>query len=93
MTNGTNLQPHRGTLVLILGIVGIVCCFPCGIAAWVMGGSDLRAMAEGRMDPTGEGMTKGGKICGMISVAFAVIGMIVYGTTIALGVASELGNN
>ena len=55
-----NLQPHRGTLILVLGIVGLVCCFPVGIAAWIMGNGDLKAMAEGRMDPTGEGMTKAG---------------------------------
>jgi len=40
------LRPHRGTLILVLGILGLVCCFICGIVAWVMGSSagrqDLR---------------------------------------------------
>lgn len=47
------LRPHRGTVILVLGIVGIVCCFICGIIAWVMGNGDLREMAAGRMDPSG----------------------------------------
>ena len=60
------LTPHRGTLILVLGIVGLVvglfgsfcCCIfgiagcICGIIAWVMANKDLRKMAEGRMDPT-----------------------------------------
>lgn len=81
MTNGTpdsSLQPHRGVLILILGILGIVCCLVLGIVAWVMGNSDLKAMAEGRMDRTGEGLTKAGKICGMIGVILQVLYLIGY---------------
>lgn len=81
MTNGTppsGLQPHRGVLILVLGILGIVCCLITGIVAWVMGNSDLKAMAEGRMDPAGEGLTKAGKICGMIGVILQVVGWIIY---------------
>ena len=78
MTDGTALRPHRGTLVLILGIVGIVCCMPAGIVAWVLGHQDLRDMNSGLMDPAGRGMTQAGKILGMISVALAVIAFIVW---------------
>jgi hypothetical protein len=38
------LQPHRGTAVLVLGILSRVVCAPSGIAAWVMGSNDLAAM-------------------------------------------------
>ncbi len=62
------VRPHRGVMILVLGILGIVLCAICGIVAWVMGNSDLREMQAGRMDKTGEGMTKAGKICGMIGV-------------------------
>ena len=51
------LKPHRGVLILVLGILGIVCCFICGIIAWVMGNGDLREMAAGTMDPSGQGLT------------------------------------
>ena len=43
--------PHRASMVLVLGILGLVVCFICGIIAWVMGNADLREMDAGRMDP------------------------------------------
>jgi hypothetical protein len=71
------LTPHRGVLILVLGILGIVCCFICGIIAWVMGNGDLREMDAGRMDPSGRGLTQAGKVCGMISVILLIIGIVV----------------
>ncbi len=73
-----HLQPHRGVMILVFGILGLVICVIFGIVAWVMGGGDLRAMAEGRMDPTGEGLTKAGKICGMISVVLTIVGIVIW---------------
>ena len=72
-----HLQPHRGVMILVFGILGLVICVIFGIVAWVIGGGDLRAMAEGRMDPTGEGLTKAGRICGMISVALTIVGIVI----------------
>ncbi len=73
-----NLRPHRGVMILVFGIIGLIFCVIFGIVAWVMGGGDLRAMAEGRMDPTGEGLTKAGRICGMISVALTIVGIVIW---------------
>ncbi len=72
------LAPHRGTLVLVLGVLGIVCCFICGIVAWVLGNTDLREMAAGRMDPEGRGLTQAGKICGIISVGLQIVGLVIW---------------
>ncbi|KPK81369.1 MAG: hypothetical protein AMJ81_10650 [Phycisphaerae bacterium SM23_33] len=66
------VRPHRGAVVLTLGILGIVPCFICGIVAWVLGNTDLREMRAGRMDPAGEGMTRAGKICGIVGVCVAI---------------------
>jgi hypothetical protein len=74
---GEPLRPHRGGAVLALGILGLAVCFICGIIAWVMGNEDLRAMREGRMDPSGESMTSAGRICGMISVFLAIAGIVI----------------
>ncbi len=79
------LRPHRGGVILTLGILGIVCCFICGIIAWVMGNSDQREMAAGRMDRSGEGLTQAGKICGMISVILWIIALVIQILVIALG--------
>lgn len=71
------LKPHRGTLILVLGILSIVCCFICGIIAWVMANKDLKEMAAGTMDPTGRGTTQAGKICGIISVILAIVVFVI----------------
>ncbi|MEE9130572.1 MAG: DUF4190 domain-containing protein [Phycisphaerales bacterium] len=83
-----HLQPHRGVMILVFGILGLVICVIFGIVAWVMGGGDLRAMAEGRMDPTGEGLTKAGRICGMISVALTIVGIGIWVLIMILAVGA-----
>ena len=70
------LRPHRGGIILALGILGIVCCFICGIIAWVMGSNDLKEMAAGRMDPSGQGITQAGRICGIVSVVLLILQFI-----------------
>jgi hypothetical protein len=77
------MKPHRGTLILVLGILSLVVCGPLGIAAWIMGSGDLKAMDAGIMDPGGRGNTNAGKICGMIATILLLIGVAI-GTLIFL---------
>lgn len=75
-----HLQPHRGNLVLVLGVLGIVfnvCCIP-GILAWIFGASDLKQMKAGTMDPSGESTTRAGYICGIIGTCMVFVGILVY---------------
>ena len=73
-----NLKPHRGTLILILGILGIFCCgIFTAIPAIIMGSGDLKAMDAGTMDPAGRGNTNAGKICGIIGCVLFVLGIVV----------------
>ena len=72
------LKPHRGGIVLALGILGLVVCTICGIIAWVMGNNDLREMTAGTMDPSGRGMTQAGKICGMVSVIIPIVVLSIW---------------
>lgn len=78
MPEGGPLRPHRGTTILVLGILGLVVCGPLGIVAWVMGSGDLKEMQAGRMDPSGEGMTKAGKICGMIATILMIVVVAIW---------------
>ena len=71
------MQDHRGTLILVLGILSLIICQPLGIASWLMGNGDLRAMDAGTMDPEGRGLTQAGKICGVVSVVIFAIGLVV----------------
>lgn len=85
-TPGSVMQPHRGVLILVLGILGIVLCFVCGIVAWVMGNGDLKLMAAGQMDPTGMGLTKAGKICGIVGTVLGCIGLLWIVAVFVLGI-------
>ena len=85
-----SLIPHRGVLILVLGILGIVCCFICGIVAWVMGNNDMREIDAGRMDPTGRGLTQAGKICGMVGVILSIVAIVMQGIFMLLGMGSGL---
>ena len=84
---GGDLEPHRGTLILVLGILSLtVCGFFTGIPAWIMGKGDLAKIKDGMMDPEGEGPTKAGMICGMICCILTLISIVIVGLVIALGV-------
>lgn len=79
-------KPHRGVMILVFGILGLVCCVIFGIIAWVMGNGDLREMDAGRMDPSGRGLTQAGKICGIISVGLALVGLVFAMLSTLMGV-------
>jgi len=78
----SDYAPHRGGLVLALGLVALVggfsFCVPVviGPLAWIFGSIDLREMREGRMDPAGEGMTRSGQICGIIATLLMLLGIM-----------------
>ncbi|MCI0460620.1 MAG: zinc-ribbon domain-containing protein [Gemmataceae bacterium] len=82
----SHMQPHRGSLILTLGIVSFF-CFSCilGPVSWAMGASDLNKMRNGEMDPEGEGSTRAGMICGIISTILVVIVTIFYVILFAAG--------
>lgn len=71
-------RPHpRGTAVLVLGIIGIVICFPCGIIALIMGNNALKEIDANPGAYTNRSMVNAGRILGIIAVIIWVIGLIV----------------
>ena len=82
---GAPMRPHRGTMILVFGILSWVVCFIFGIFAWVMGNSDLRAMDAGQMDPSGRGITQAGKIVGMVNIILCIITIPIVLILAALG--------
>ncbi len=82
-------KPHRGTLILIFGILSWFVCVLFGIAAWVMGNNDLAEMRQGIMDRSGEGLTTAGRILGMIStiIAIVVLGVAIIVALLSFGLA------
>lgn len=80
------MKPHRATTILVLGVLSLVLCAPLGIAAWLMGRGDLKAMDAGEMDPSGRSNTNAGRICGLIATVLLGLGLIGFLIAMALGV-------
>ena len=61
----------RGPLLFAFGLVSLAPSpvFLLGLAAWIMGSNDLKAMATARMDRNGERLTRYGRILGLLGVA------------------------
>jgi uncharacterized Zn finger protein (UPF0148 family) len=84
-------EAHRGGLILTLGILSIVASCLCalvglilGISAATMASADNNKMRNGMMDPSGQGATTAGQVCGIIGIVVAVLNMIL-GCLIAVG--------
>ena len=76
------MTPHRGTLILCLGISSLILCFPlgavCGSIAWIFANTDLRAMRTGTMDPAGRGSTEAGRFIGILGIFVTLLIGIVW---------------
>jgi len=85
----SNLTPHKGQLVLILGIISTVlsvigvCCCPfglgalgCGIPAIILGSTDMKGMSQGIIDPSGKGQSQTGMILGIVGVAISALRLV-----------------
>ena len=66
----------NATMILVLGIVGILCCNFLGPVAWYMGKQELQGIAEGRLAATNEGTARAGMILGIIGTCFLVFGIL-----------------
>ena len=94
------LAPHRGGLILAFGIIGMVILVGCtplciislplAIAAWVMANNDLRAIADGKMDPDGETVTRAGKIIGIICCVLSVLLLLLAMVFVVVSIVSDV---
>lgn len=66
----------RGTISLVLGILGLLCCALLGPVAWYLGSQELKAIAAGESPATGEGVAKAGMILGIIGSVLLILGLI-----------------
>ena len=82
----TYYAPHRGGMILVLGIVGIMfaCFLIPGICAWVMGNKDLRELDAGRMDPSGRGLVQAGRTLGIVGTILGSIQLMAFAAHIAI---------
>ena len=75
-----NLLPHRGNLVLVMGILSWFICPVFGFVACYVGSQDLKLIRAGQMDPSGLGLTQAGYWLGMVSVVLhlLMIGLVLF---------------
>jgi hypothetical protein len=67
---------NKGTIALVLGIIGIVCCGLLGPVAWILGKQELAAIAAGQSPASGEGVAKAGMILGIIATILLAFGLL-----------------
>ena len=84
-----HVEPHRGTLILVLGILGLVVCGFLGIAAWLMGKRDLELMRQGKMDKEGEALTRVGYILGLIETILMAVSLVLVCVIFAFSFAAR----
>ncbi|GAA4433114.1 DUF4190 domain-containing protein [Bremerella cremea] len=86
------MKPHRGVLILVLGILGFFCCI-CAPLAWWMGSQDMAEIEAGRMDPEGKQLTQVGMILGIVGCVLLILGIIIQVAMVALaGGVAAVGN-
>lgn len=76
------LRPHRGETVWWLGLLGVLCCYPLAVTAWIMGAADIKAMDAGQMDRSGYDKTQRGMTCG-------IVGTVIWAVFVALGILGQ----
>jgi hypothetical protein len=69
-------QPHRGGMILALGLVGLCLCPPVGAAVVVLASIDLHRMRCGEMDDSGAVLTTVGLVLGGLALLVGVIVLI-----------------
>ena len=79
----------KGTLILILGILSIVCLSILGPFAWVMGNKALAEIDSNPAAYSNRGTVNAGRICGIIGTVLLVIGIITAILVLGLGIASS----
>jgi hypothetical protein len=94
-------EPHRGTLILVLGALSLVLLttfyfaflsLPVGLAAWILGAIDLKKIRAGEMDPAGKSNTMAGYVSGIVgTILGGVCGIACGGFIIAMVAAGGGG--
>jgi hypothetical protein len=78
-------EASKATMILVLGILGLVVSWILAPFAWVMGNRELEAIREGRRPPDNRSTANAGRILGIIGTVLlglavlAIVLMLVVG--------------
>jgi hypothetical protein len=79
----------KAVTILVLAIVGLVCCPLTAPVAWLMGHLELRAIRAGQAPAANQGLAQIGMVLGIIGSALFALGLLwifAFGGLAALGV-------
>jgi hypothetical protein len=85
-------ESSQAVLVLVLGIIGLVLCQLTAPIAWVLGRSELQAVAEGRRPPGDEGLANAGRILGIVGTVLLAFGILMLLAFFAFGIAATMSD-
>ena len=87
-TNLLNMEPHRGRLVVGLALAGCIVPF---LSVWpaVLGTRDLRQIRNGKMDPSGDSLTRAGQAIAMVASLIWVGAFAIALLAMLIGVVGE----
>ncbi len=83
------LAPHRGSLIVTMGVLAWVTCPVFSVFAWVMGASDVRDMRHGTMDSGGLQQTQAGMVLGMVNVILWMVAGVISVFVVLFVIASK----
>ena len=74
MYGGVQPSPVNGTAVLVVSLLGLVCCQILGPVAWIMGNSALNTLNQyPGADQSQRGLVTTGRIIGMVGTGLLVL--------------------
>jgi hypothetical protein len=73
---GGPVDHPKGMTILILGILGLVCCSPLGIAAFIMGNNALKEIDAQPGRYSNRQLVQIGRILGIIAMVLLVLSII-----------------
>lgn len=77
------IKPNRADLILFFGLISLFCCWPLGIAAWIMGNSDLKGIRAGSVSSDGMGTLKTGRIMG-------IVGTVIFALSVSIAILAGI---
>ena len=85
-------ESSQATTALVLGILSLICLPILGPVAWVIANTEIRAIDEGRRDPTNRGTAVAGKVLGIIGTVLIALALLVFGFFFIAGSVVETVN-
>ena len=73
------LRGSRGTMALVMGLLGLLVCQLFSPAAWYVGHRELRAARSGESTSGDVGIAKAGMILGVIGTVLLALGFVALG--------------